>query len=57
MAMQTKSNDNAAITAANQELEQALQELDDRIHEYEKFGKMLTEEKQNYHDSRRKWLI
>lgn len=57
MAMQTKSNDNAAITAANQELEQALQELDDRIREYEKFGKMLTEEKQNYHDSRRKWLI
>ncbi len=47
----------AAITEASRELEQALQELEAQIREYEQFGKALTEEMQNYRNTRRRWLV
>jgi len=57
MATKTTQYEASAIAAANRELEQALQELDDKIREYQQFGSNLTEELQDYRDARRRWLI
>jgi len=57
MATKTTQYEASAIAAANRELEQALQELDDKIREYQQFGSNLTEELQDYRDKRRRWLI
>ncbi|MBQ3503861.1 MAG: hypothetical protein IJA75_04070 [Oscillospiraceae bacterium] len=57
MATKTTQYEASAISAANRELEQALQELDDKIREYQQFGSNLTEELQDYRDARRRWLI
>lgn len=57
MATKTTQYEASAIAAANRELEQALQELDDKIREYQQFGSNLTEEMQDYRDERRRWLI
>ena len=57
MATKTTQYEASAIAAANRELEQALQELDDKIREYQQFGSNLTEEMQDYRDARRRWLI
>ena len=57
MATNTAQHEETVIAEASRELEQALQELDTQIQEYEKFGKALMEDMQSYRNTRRRWLL
>ena len=57
MATNTAQREDTVIAEASRVLEQALQELDTQIQEYEKFGEALKNDMQNYRNTRSRWLM
>ena len=56
MATETAQYEKQMVEAARRELEQARQLFDQRIKEFEDYGKTLVNEMQYFRSSRSKWL-
>lgn len=56
MAVDTLQYEKKIVEDAQKELDKALGDFDERIKEYEKFGKELLRDLQEYHERRRFFL-